>query len=105
MKTSDQIMRLLEPLRERPEHAFTQVHFRVDEEGKRITFLIEDPSPQRLLVALDYVHSLADELPAPFSMTISGTLSLVNAPTVKRRGLRRKIERVLGWLRRTDEHS
>lgn len=95
------IMELLAPLNARPEHELTQVHFRVDEEGQRITFLVENSSAQLLLEALDYVHSLADELPAPFSMVIAGTLSLRVAPVPrKRHGLRSHVTRAIAWVRR-----
>ena len=106
MMTREQIntkmMSLIEPMREQPEHEETSVHYRVDQ-GDRwyITILVEDPSAQRLLVALAFVHaSIPDSFPG-CSVSISGSVQTL--PTdepikPKPKGLRSKLAGAIRWL-------
>lgn len=66
------IGKLLEPLRAQPD---TLVRFRVDAADRFcITILVEDPNPERLLVALAFVHTSVQDRFAGCSVYIGGSI-------------------------------
>lgn len=105
MMTREQIntklMSLLEPMREQPQHFDTSVHYRIDQ-GDRwyITILVEDPSAQRLLVALAFVHlTIPDAFPS-CSVSISGSIAQPPDHIKTPRGFRSKLAAALAWFDR-----
>lgn len=93
-RIAETLGKLLEPLHAQPAHKDTLVRFRVDAADRFcITILVEDPNPERLLVALAFVHTSVQDRFAGCSVCIGGS---IRPPAQhRRRGLRDRIYKAL----------